>query len=165
MLRLLAVNNRASPDTMEYHRCESVPSVELATAGGSAAAIRVVLPHNSAWICRCCARGSAANFPWRVQCSAAPILPPEALANYQPGTVVTESAFTSTSTNPAVAQSATFSGNTEFRIMSSSGRDVSSVSRYANEQEILFPPGTQFYITNRTVDPQTGRTIIEMIQR
>lgn len=92
-------------------------------------------------------------------------LPADVLARYQPGTVVTESAFTSTSTNPAIAQSATFAGNAEFRIISSSGRDVSAVSNYAHEQEILFSSGSKFYVVNRSVDSVTGRTIIEMIQR
>ncbi|WP_275952242.1 ADP-ribosyltransferase [Mycobacterium heckeshornense] len=92
-------------------------------------------------------------------------LPPEVLARYQPGEVVTESAFTSTTTNPAVALSPAFAGNVEFRILSSTGRDVSSFSMFPDEQEILFPPGTNFYVVNRTVDPVTGRTIIEMIER
>jgi hypothetical protein len=92
-------------------------------------------------------------------------LPPEVLDGYEPGEVITEPAFMSTTTNPAVAQSPTFGGNVEFRILSTTGRDISSVSMFPGEEEILFPPGAKFYILNKTVDPQTGRTIIEMIER
>jgi ADP-ribosyltransferase exoenzyme len=92
-------------------------------------------------------------------------IPPEVLDRYQPGQVITESAFICTTTNPAVAQSPAFAGNVEFRILSTTGRDVSSVSMFPGEQEILFRAGAKFYIINRTVDPLTGRTIIEMIER
>jgi hypothetical protein len=92
-------------------------------------------------------------------------LPPEVLDQYQPGQVVTESAFTSTTTDPAVARSPTFTGNVEFRIMSSSGRDISSLSMFPHEQEILFPPDTEFEVISRTEDPLTGRTIIVMAER
>lgn len=92
-------------------------------------------------------------------------LPPEVVAQYRPGEVITENTFLSTTTNPAVAQSSAFSGNVEFRILSSTGRDVSSVSIYPHEQEILFPAGTKFYVLSKTVDPVTGRTTIEMIER
>jgi hypothetical protein len=92
-------------------------------------------------------------------------LPPEVLERYQPGSIVTESAFTSTTRNPAVAQSPAFAGNVEFRILSSTGRDVSSVSMYPSEQEVLFPAGSKFYVLDRRLDPLTGRTIIEMLER
>jgi hypothetical protein len=92
-------------------------------------------------------------------------LPPEVVAQYHPGEVVTENAFLSTTTNPAVAQSPAFGGNVEFRILSSTGRDVSYFSMFPAEQEILFPAGTKFYVLSKTVDPLTGRTIIEMIER
>ena len=45
-------------------------------------------------------------------------LPPEVLAQYQPGAVVTETRFVSTSVDPAVARSPAFAGNVEFRIVS-----------------------------------------------
>lgn len=92
-------------------------------------------------------------------------LPADVLEQYRPGEIITESAFTSTSTDHAVAQSPTFAGNTEFRIWSTTGRDVSSVSMFPGEQEILFPAGSKFYVIRKTVDLQTGRTIIEMIER
>jgi hypothetical protein len=91
-------------------------------------------------------------------------LTPEVLARYRPGEVITEHAFLSTSLNPAVARSSAFAGNVEFRIVSKSGRDVSLVSKYPWEQEILFPSGTEFYVLGRDVDSMTGRTIIDMIE-
>jgi hypothetical protein len=92
-------------------------------------------------------------------------LPPEVLAQYQPGAVVTEDAFVSTSVDPAVARSPAFAGNVEFRIVSETGRDISSLSLISHEQEVLFPSGMQFYVITRTTDPLMGRTIIEMIER
>ncbi|HET9889486.1 MAG TPA: ADP-ribosyltransferase [Mycobacterium sp.] len=92
-------------------------------------------------------------------------LPPEVLAQYRPGEVITEKAFLSASTNPAVARSTAFSGNVEFRISSKTGRDISSVSLFPGEREILFAPGSHFYVAGKTIDPLTGKTIIEMIER
>jgi hypothetical protein len=92
-------------------------------------------------------------------------LPPEVLAQYQPGAVVTEDAFVSTSGDPAVARSPAFAGNVEFRIVSETGRDISSLSLISHEQEVLFPSGMQFYVITRTTDPVMGTTIIEMAQR
>lgn len=92
-------------------------------------------------------------------------LPSEVLAQYRPGEIITEKAFLSTTTNPAVARSTAFSGNVEFRIFSHTGRDVSSLSLFPGEREILFPAGTRFFVAGRTLDPLTGKTIIEMIER
>ncbi len=68
-------------------------------------------------------------------------LPADVLARYQPDAVVTERAFLSTSMDPAVAQSSAFAGNVEFRILSKTGRDISSFSLFPSEQEVLFPNG------------------------
>jgi len=92
-------------------------------------------------------------------------LPPEVLAQYQRGAVVSEIAFVSTSMDPAVAHSSAFAGNVEFRIVSKTGRDISSFSLFPSEQEVLFPTGLQFLVADRRTDPRTGRTIIEMIER
>jgi hypothetical protein len=48
--------------------------------------------------------------------------------------------------------------------MSTSGRDISSFSMFPGEQEILFPPGTKFYVVDKVVDPVTGTTVIEMVE-
>jgi hypothetical protein len=92
-------------------------------------------------------------------------LPDDELARYQPGVVVTERAFVSTSMDPGVARFAAFAGNVEFKILSSTGRDISSISMFPSEREVLFPTGVQFYVLDRKSDPQTGRTIIEMVER
>jgi ADP-ribosyltransferase exoenzyme len=92
-------------------------------------------------------------------------LPPEVLAQYQPGAVVTEDAFVSTSVDPAVARSPAFAGNVEFRIVSETGRYISSLSSISHEQEVLFPSGLQFYVISRRTDPLTGTIIIEMAER
>jgi hypothetical protein len=91
-------------------------------------------------------------------------LPSEVLAQYQPGEYIIEKGFMSTTTNPLVAQSPAFGGNVEFRVLSSTGRDISAVSQFPAEQEVLFRSGTRFLIVSKTVDPVTGRTIIEMIE-
>jgi hypothetical protein len=91
-------------------------------------------------------------------------LPQDVLDRYQPGSTVTERAFTSTTTDPAVA-GGDFPGNTEFRILSQAGTDVSPYSAYPHESEILFGSGTDFYVQDRFVDPATAKTVIVMIQR
>jgi hypothetical protein len=92
-------------------------------------------------------------------------LPPEVLAQYQPGAIVTESGFLSTSRDLTVAQSEAFAGNVEFRIMSKSGRDISSLSVLPDEQEVLFHTDVPFYVVDRRIDPSTGITVIEMIEQ
>lgn len=92
-------------------------------------------------------------------------LPPEVLARYRPGEVITEDAFLSTSTDTGVARSPSFAGNVEFRILSKTGRDISSFSVFPGEQEVLFTAGTKFYIVSKVVDPLTGRTVIRMVER
>jgi hypothetical protein len=92
-------------------------------------------------------------------------LPEEVLDRYQPGQVITEDAFLSTTTNVAVARSPAFDGNVEFIIMSSTGRDVSPFSLVPHEQEVLFRSGTSFYVVSKVVDSLTGKTIIRMIER
>ncbi|MGD1239165.1 ADP-ribosyltransferase [Mycobacterium seoulense] len=91
-------------------------------------------------------------------------LPAEVLAQYRPGEYIVEKAFLSTTRNPVVAQSSAFAGNVEFRIVSLSGRDVSAFSMFPAEQEILFPAQTRFLVLRKTIDPRTGRTIIDMVE-
>ncbi len=91
-------------------------------------------------------------------------LPAEVLAQYRPGEYIIEKGFMSTTMNPVVAQSPAFAGNVEFRVLSSTGRDISAVSLFPSEREVLFPPGTRFLVLDKKVDPVTGRTIIEMIE-
>jgi hypothetical protein len=92
-------------------------------------------------------------------------LPAEALAQYQPGSIVSESAFLSTTKDIKVAQSPAFAGNVEFRILSRTGRDISSLSMIPGEEEVLFKTDTKFYVVDRRVDAVTGRTVLEMIEQ
>lgn len=83
-------------------------------------------------------------------------LPPSVVNNYTPGQIVTERAFTSTSSDAAQS----FPGDTQFVINSTNGRRVDGVSAIPSESEVLFPPGTQFEVLDVRVDPATGvRTI------
>ena len=83
-------------------------------------------------------------------------LPPDAAAKYQAGETVTEAAFTSS----AASNKAAFDGDTLFVINSKTGHDVSMLSVYGHEQEVLFSPGTSFKVLKVEVDPVTGfRTI------
>ena len=67
---------------------------------------------------------------------------PEQRARYARGNEVTEAAYTSTSRNFGQA----FKGNTQWSIMSRTGRDVSFCSAIPKEQEILFPSNTRFKV-------------------
>jgi hypothetical protein len=91
--------------------------------------------------------------------------PPEVLAQYQPGAVDIESAFLSTSMDLGVAQSTAFAGNVEFRILSKTGRDISLISMFPSEREVLFGTGVPFYVIDRRPDHVTGRIVIEMIEQ
>ncbi|WP_069161950.1 ADP-ribosyltransferase [Nocardia altamirensis] len=92
-------------------------------------------------------------------------LPASVLDDYKPGEMVTEHAFTSTSSSPSTA----FPGNTQFTIISKTGKDVSQYSSTEAagivESEVLFPPGVRFQVVSKTFDPGTGKTFIELIER
>ena len=77
-------------------------------------------------------RGVDANFPQSV------------LANYTPGAIVTDRAFTSTAVNPLVPFG--FNPQTLFVVNSRSGRDIGAASKFEFEAEILFRPNTSFKV-------------------
>lgn len=87
-------------------------------------------------------------------------LPPQVLADYQPGQVVSDSAFTSTS----ATQSQGFKGPVELEIFSYTGRDIRMYAdpKYAHQDEVLFPPGTELRVESRFYDEATGRVHISM---
>ncbi|WP_039828345.1 ADP-ribosyltransferase [Nocardia testacea] len=93
-------------------------------------------------------------------------LPEQELAKYQPGQVVVETGFTSTTKNPNGA-GALFEGgsNVEFQIISKTGKDVSGLSKSPEEMEVLFRSGTPFACTQRWTDPATGRTFIRLVEQ
>ncbi|WP_227984235.1 ADP-ribosyltransferase [Nocardia spumae] len=79
-------------------------------------------------------------------------LTPEEIARYVPGETVTEAAFTSTSRDPRRI----FTGNVEFVVHSSTGRDISGHSLRPGEQEVLFDRNTTFEVRGVVHDPNAG---------
>ena len=53
-----------------------------------------------------------------------------------------------------------FPGNTQMQITSRTGVGVKSLSNYALEEEVLFPPNTKFKIVARTFDPTNNKHLI-----
>lgn len=83
------------------------------------------------------------------------------LDNYEPGQVVTERAFTSTSRDPGVAQGA-FDGNTLMVVTGQNGRDVAPFSAHSYEAEILYDKGTRFKVMEKLWDADIGKWIITL---
>lgn len=71
-------------------------------------------------------------------------MPESAKGLYQPGMVIEERAFTSTSKN-----SSTWHGDLRFEIHGKSGRDISKLSSHPDESEVLFKSGSRFKVTGR----------------
>jgi hypothetical protein len=90
-------------------------------------------------------------------------LPPSVAEQYQPGSVVTEAAFTSTTTDVGVATGG-FNGDTLMIIEGQSGTDVAPYSQYPDESEILYDKGTDFLVTDRVYDPTIGKTVIRLTE-
>nr|WP_240948009.1 ADP-ribosyltransferase [Planosporangium mesophilum] len=84
----------------------------------------------------------------------------EILARYEPGQVVTERAFTSTSQDPNVAQGA-FNGNTLMTITGKNGRDIAPFSNYP-EAEILYDKGTNFKVISKVWNPRIDKWVIHI---
>ncbi len=68
------------------------------------------------------------------------MLPESVLERYSVGAVVTEDAFTSTSTGPG------FSGPHRFLIYSRHGKRIEPYSAHPSEHEVLFAAGTRFEV-------------------
>jgi len=69
-------------------------------------------------------------------------LSPEQVAMYKPGMIIEERGFTSTSTASG------FGGNTRFEVKGKTGRDISKLSHYPSEAEVLFKAGTRFKVVS-----------------
>lgn len=78
---------------------------------------------------------------------------------YKVGARVSEKAFTSTSRN----FKSKFSGNTMFVIKSRTGKMIDELSTFANEQEVLFPPGTVFKVISRVAEEGKVKIFMEQI--
>jgi hypothetical protein len=86
--------------------------------------------------------------------------PDAVLSKYEPGQLVTEHAFTSTSKDPDVAQGA-FDGNTLMVVSGRNGKDIAPFSDYP-EAEILYDKGTRFKVTDKTWEPDIGKWVIAL---
>jgi hypothetical protein len=86
----------------------------------------------------------------------------DVLARYEPGQVVTERGFTSTSERATVAD--VFAGNTMITIEGTTGRDVAPFSAVRPEAEILYDKGTRFLVTGKAWDPVTQTWFINLTE-
>jgi hypothetical protein len=75
-------------------------------------------------------------------------LPASVIDKYEPGKVVTEDAFTSTSYDAG----SKFSGNVVFEIVSRTGKQVEFLSEFSHEKEILLRPGTRLLVTDKFIE-------------
>lgn len=67
-------------------------------------------------------------------------MPPEAMARYRPGEIVTEPAYLS------AGKTKGFKGRYQYEITSKSGRDVSFLSNKPKEGEVLMPSGLRYHV-------------------
>lgn len=82
-----------------------------------------------------------------------------ALARYQPGDVVIENFFSSSTSDPDKARE--FEGNVVWIIDSKQGRDIASRSRW-DEAEVLFDHFTRFEVLARDYDSESNQWVIYM---
>ncbi len=80
---------------------------------------------------------------------------------YQPGTVVREAAFTSSSRTMSVAGQY-FGGNTLLVVHGRTGRNVAPYSAYPHEHEVLYDKGTRFRVLDRVRDDGADAWIITL---
>lgn len=90
---------------------------------------------------------------------------PERLAGYKVGETISERGFTSTTQNKAMVLGQTaeqsFNKNTMFVIKSKGGgKDVSMLSQYPEEKEVLFAPGTEFKVLKNAFDKKLAKNVI-----
>ena len=83
---------------------------------------------------------------------------PEVLSKYKVGQTITEDAFTSSS----LTKRASFKRDTLMIIESKTGKDVSVLSDYPKQKEILFKSNTKFEVERISVDESTGKRIIRL---
>ena len=88
-------------------------------------------------------------------------LPPELLAQYQPGAIIIEHAFTSTTQKASMV----FPGNVVFKILSKTGKDISPYSVFPDELEVVFAQGVVFEVIGLTEGVDVGTTVITMAER
>jgi hypothetical protein len=79
-------------------------------------------------------------------------LPEADLPRWQPGVVVADRGFASSSASAPVAEAFRCGGNAFITIAGRSGADIRSLSYFADEAEVLFAPGTRFRVVGRAWD-------------
>ena len=80
--------------------------------------------------------------------------------NFEVGAVVKDGGFSSSSPNKDIA-TINFSGGTLFKIKSKTGKNITDMSRFRSESEVLFKSGTGFKVTGKSED-KSGRIVYEM---
>jgi hypothetical protein len=87
----------------------------------------------------------------------------EDLARYRVGAVIVQPSFVSASTSRAVAEHfrASNNGNVLMQVTSSNGRDISGISTYGNEREVLFNYAARFEV----VSVSQVDTIVHIVAR
>lgn len=89
-------------------------------------------------------------------------LTPEELARFQPEQAGPVNGFMNSSSRSG-NELMTNTTNTEFQILSKSGRQVHDYG--GTPDEVMFKTGTEFFCESKVTDPQTGRTIITLTER
>lgn len=84
-------------------------------------------------------------------------LPEEILSLNQKGNIVSDGAFMSTSSADP------FAGNINIVVKGTSGKDISFLSQYNHEAEVLYPPGTKFEVMQRV--EQNGKIHLSYEER
>lgn len=79
-------------------------------------------------------------------------LPAADLPRWQPGAVVADRGFASTSASASVAEAFRAGGNAFITIAGRSGADIRALSSFRHEAEVLFAPGTRFRVLGRSWD-------------
>lgn len=68
--------------------------------------------------------------------------------NWEVGSTIEETGFSSSTTNKGIAEN-NFGGNTFISIKSKTGKEISPMSRFKGEQEVVFKSGTQFKVASK----------------
>ena len=84
---------------------------------------------------------------------------------YQKGTVVTWSAFSSTSTNEHTAKKFAGKDGLLFRIEAVSAKDISLFSVFPEESEVIFPPNSELFVVQDARRMPDGFLQVDLVQK
>lgn len=96
-------------------------------------------------------------------------MPPDFLKSYQRGVIVTPKGFSSTSGNRYVATEFAYMNRGRgapvvYEIRSRSGRDITPLSFFSGEHEVVYNPGTSFRVVGRRVEDRYGMGAMHIIE-